>query len=87
MPTIYDTIQTTLLDGLQKLLPEAKGVSICVGYLNLRAWSHFCPYAGQASPEKPWRLPIGMYPPARVGNAASGLQPQLRRTTAQDSGA
>jgi len=38
MPTIYDNIESKLLEGLRGVLPEAVACSFCVGYLNLRGW-------------------------------------------------
>jgi hypothetical protein len=39
MPTIYDNIESKLLEGLRSVLPEAVACSFCVGYLNLRGWA------------------------------------------------
>jgi hypothetical protein len=38
MPHIYDNIESQLVEGLRRILPQAVACSFCVGYLNLRGW-------------------------------------------------
>jgi hypothetical protein len=40
MPTIYDNIENVLADALRQVLPGAAAADFCIGYLNLRGWSH-----------------------------------------------
>ena len=65
MPTIYDNINTQLLEGLTNALTmeQAKRADICVGYINLRGWKSIAQaidkLPGQAE-KPPCRLIVGM---------------------------
>lgn len=63
MPTIYDNIETNLLDGLKDALQVAVRGDFCVGYFNLRGWKSIAAQIDQLQGENgiaPCRLIVGM---------------------------
>ena len=62
MPTIYDNIEKTLINGLREMLVGARRADFCVGYFNLRGWSQLENAIHQLSGEngKYCRLLVGM---------------------------
>ncbi len=66
MPTIYDNIESSLIEGLRTVLPEAVGCSFCVGYLNIRGWSQLSDTVDHLSGNDPYhacRVLVGMHRP------------------------
>ncbi len=66
MPTIYDNIESKLLEGLRCVLPEAVACSFCVGYLNLRGWDQLADaieHLQGGDESHACRVLVGMYRP------------------------
>lgn len=66
MPTIYDNIESSLLDGLLRVLPQATRASLCIGYLNLRGWESLAKaldHLPGGDERHACRVLVGMYRP------------------------
>lgn len=77
MPNIYDNKESTLLDGLHRIMQKATGCSFCVGYLNLRGWGKLAnmidTFAG-GEEMRACRLLVGMHrPPEEEMKALAGV--------------
>lgn len=60
MPTIYDNIETGLLDGLREALKDSFRADACVGYFNLRGWAGIADAIDALPHEPACRLIVGM---------------------------
>ncbi len=66
MPKIYDNIESSLIEGLRTVLPEAVACSFCVGYLNIRGWGQLADTVDHLSGNDPYhacRVLVGMHRP------------------------
>jgi hypothetical protein len=63
LPTIYDNIESRIIEGLANTLKVSSRADFCVGYFNLRGWklldSYIERYAGTS--EECCRLLVGMH--------------------------
>jgi len=60
MPTIYDNIETGLLNGLREALKDSFRADACVGYFNLRGWAGIADAIDALPHEPACRLIVGM---------------------------
>ena len=66
MPQIYDNVESPLVDGLRRILPEAVACSFCVGYLSLRGWDQLADLVEHLSgsdEDHACRILVGMHRP------------------------
>lgn len=77
MPKIFDNLESKLLDGLRRVLPEATACSFCVGYLNLRGWDQLADLVEGLTggdEDLACRVLVGMHrPPEEEMKALAGL--------------
>ena len=82
MPTIFDNIETHIIEGLKNTLQVSQRADFCVGYFNLRGWklldSYIERWAGTS--EECCRLLVGMQKPPQeelreaLGNLDAGQE-------------
>ena len=66
MPTIYDNIESKLIEGLGRVLPDSVSCAFCVGYLNLRGWdklAEYVKYLEGGDESRACRVLVGMHRP------------------------
>jgi superfamily II DNA or RNA helicase len=84
MPQIYDNIESPLVEGLRRILPEAVACSFCVGYLNLRGWDQLADsieHLGGSDEHHACRILVGMHrPPDEEMRLLQGIHRQTGAT-------
>jgi hypothetical protein len=84
MPQIYDNVESPLVDGLRRILPEAVACSFCVGYLSLRGWDQLADLVEHLSgsdEDHACRILVGMHrPPDEEMRLLQGIHRQTGAT-------
>lgn len=58
MPTIFDSIDIKLADGLRNALTGSTRLDACVGYFNLRGWNQLAESVEQLAAIEPCRQAV-----------------------------